>query len=198
MYPTRIVFGMDVLPALQDIYEHSEEPIISYVHDDVEIHEQDWDLRVLKEFEDPAVGVVGFAGAPGFGHPRMYQVPYDLCQFGRIGFRSNMRNAEAHGSRMTDSQEVTILDGFAMFVRREVLDRAGGWPVGSAVGYFCYDFWLCCEARHQGYKIRLVGVDCEHYGGRTASFSRITEDANAAHKYIWDHYPDVLPAMVGG
>jgi len=190
------VKGRDVLPAFQEIYEKTKEPIIAYIHDDVVIHEKNWDLRVLREFEDPKVGLVGFGGAPGFCHPNLRPDNYSPGAMGRIGFRSNMRNAEAHGSRMTGAENATILDGFAMFVRREVLDKAGGWPVGSPVGYWMYDAWLCCVTRWQGYRIRLVGVDCEHYSGRTASIHHVAEDASAAHRYIYDTFQDILPAMV--
>lgn len=195
-YPELYAVDMTVMDAYQYILDKSEEPIIAYIHDDVVIHEQDWDTRVLKQFNDPAVGLVGFAGAPGFGHPRMYEVPYDPGTLGRIGFRSNMRNWQVHGGHFTGEQDCAILDGFAMIVRRSVLEEAGGWPVHTAVGYYCYDYWLCCETRRQGRKIRLVGIDCEHLGARTANMVPVREDASAAHRYIWDNFKSVLPAMV--
>lgn len=53
--------------ALQRGYELSDKrhDILAYIHDDVRIYERNWDQRVLKEFDDPTVGVVGFGGARG-------------------------------------------------------------------------------------------------------------------------------------
>jgi hypothetical protein len=190
------VKGKDVLPAFQEIYEKTKEPIIAYIHDDVVIHEKNWDLRVLREFEDPSVGLVGFGGAKRHGSPDLYKTPYRPQQLGRFGFMSNMRNAEAHGARFTGECTVAVLDGFAVIVRREILDKWGGWPQGTACGYFCYDYAICCEARRQGYSIRLVGVDCDHLSGKTASLVQLKDDHAAAHQWLYDNYQDVLPYEV--
>jgi hypothetical protein len=154
-----IVGGMDVLPAFQTVYERSKHPIIAYIHDDVMLYEQNWDLRVLKEFEDPGVGIVGFGGALGHGQPHLYKVPYHLPDLARQQFLSNMRSAETHGDRFRGACDVAVLDGFALFVRRTVLDRWGGWPVSEKIGYFMYSESICCEARRQVYRIQLVVVE---------------------------------------
>ena len=191
-----IVYGKEVLPAYQEALVKTTEPIISMTHDDVIIHEKGWDTRVLREFDDPSVGMVGFGGGLRHGSPNLYVEPYQLAQLGRFGFRSNMRNAEAHGERFTGECDVAVLDGFAMFVRRSILEKAGGWPLKTPINYFCYDYWLCCEARRQGYRIRLVGVDCEHLSGKTASMVQLTDDHAAAHRYLYDTSKDVLPFEV--
>lgn len=197
IYPHRIVRNMDIVEAYQMIYGDTTEPILAHMHDDLIIHEQNWDKRVLAEFDDPRVGVVGFAGAPGIGHPNMYKQPYAGSSLGRVGFKSNLRNAEVHGARFTGSCDVAILDGLALFVRREVLDKTGGWPTGTPVGYFMYDAWLCLTARRQGYKIRLLGVDCDHLGGKSTGLNpTLRADWEAAHRYIYDEFKDILPSEV--
>ena len=128
------------------------------------IYEKDWDLRVLREFNDPTVGMVGFAGALGHGHPDLYKVPYHLPNLARQNFMSNMRSAETHGARFTSERDVAVLDGCALFVRRSILKKWGGWPKNRIIDYFLYSEWLGCEVRRQGYRIRLVGVDFEHLG----------------------------------
>lgn len=191
-----IVRNQEITEAYQRIYEGSKEPILAYLHDDLIIHEDGWDQRVLHEFENPKVGIVGFAGAPGHGHPMMYEQAYNACALGRVGFKSNMRNAEVHGARFTGSCEVAVLDGMALFVRRELLDRCGGWPKmsESPIGYFCYDYWICCMAHRYDYTIRLVGVDCDHLSGRSTGLNpNLRVNFEEAHRWLYDNCKDVLP-----
>jgi GT2 family glycosyltransferase len=197
VYPHRIIRHFDVLEAYQIAYEDSTEPVIAYIHDDVMIYEPNWDVRVLKEFEDPTVGLVGFGGAWGHGEPWMYQRPFEVPSLVRKGFMSNQRTAERDGSRMTGERDVAVLDGFAMFVRRELLDKIGGWPQEGPIGYLCYDYFLSCVARRHGYRIRLVGVNCQHLGGKSTGLNpNLKVDFEAAHKAIYDEFKDVLPAEV--
>ena len=195
-YPAWLVTDQDVLPAYQECYENLPEPIQAYIHDDVMIYERGWDERVLKEFEDPFVGVVGFGGALGHGHPSLYKGPYHLPNLARQDFLSNMRDAEKHGARFTGERDVAVLDGFALFVRRSILDRVGGWPVGKPYGYFMYSEWLCCEARRQGFRIRLVGVECDRLGGKSSGFISPNENYELAHSYFYEHNRDVMPHRV--
>lgn len=176
--------------------------ILAFFHDDLIIHDPAWAARILAEFEDPAVGLVGFGGALGHGSPALYREPYDYHQFGRSGFLSNMRDAEAHGKRFTGSCDVAVLDGFALIVRREVLEQAGGWPLDTPIGYVCYDYWLSCMTRRLGYRIRLCGVACDHLGGQTFVKLGLGQDPKhwqqylASHRYIYDTFADVLPYEV--
>lgn len=190
------VADMDVLPAYQECYERTTEPILAYIHDDVEIYEKGWDQRVLDQFDDPSVGLVGFGGALGHGTADLYSQPYHLPNLARQNFLSNMRSAEKHGARFTGERDVAVLDGFALFVRRPILDKVGGWPLDKPYGYFMYSEWLCCEARRQGFRIRLVGVDCEHLGGRSSGFISPNENYELAHKYFYDNNRDVMPYRV--
>jgi Glycosyltransferase like family len=191
-----IVKNKDVVPALQESYEQTTEPIIGYLHDDLEIYERGWDSRVLREFVDPTVGLVGFAGALGHGTPNLYTAPYHLPNLARQQFLSNMRDAEKHGARFTGERDVAVLDGLALFVRRSVLEKAGGWPVNEKYGYWLYSEWLCCETRRQGYRIRLVGIDCEHLGGKSSGHIAASPTYDEAHRYLWENNWDMLPYRV--
>lgn len=191
-----LVKNRRIMEAYQQAFLHTKQDIIALIHDDVEVFEKGWDTRVLHEFDDPTVGCVGFAGARRHGRPDLYSSPYDLPQLGRFGFMSNLRTAEEHGARFKGACDVAVLDGLAMFVRRSVLEKCGGWPVETPINYFCYDYWLCCEVRRQGFRIRLVGVDCNHIGGRTALMSALPDSHAEAHKWLFDHSSDVLPFEV--
>lgn len=179
--------------------------ILAYIHDDVSIPEKGWYDRVEKEFDDPAVGLVGFGGATRHGTPDLYKRPYKLTNLARFNYFSNQKDAEVHGTRFTGSMDVAVLDGFALIVRRDVLDKAGGWPVDSPIKFHSYDYWLACMARRHGYRIRMVGIDCEHHGGRTSTrpeyadwlmreFGKTDQQVHEeSHRYIWDTCKDVLP-----
>jgi GT2 family glycosyltransferase len=191
-----VVPDEDVLPAYQKAYSNTSEPILGMCHDDLMIYEQGWDTRVLEEFHDPGVGVVGFAGAIGHGSPDLYRVPYHLPNLARQTFLSNLRDAETHGQRFKGARDVAILDGMALFVRRPILDKVGGWPLDKPIGYWLYAEWLCCEARRQGFRIRLVGVDCEHLGGKSSAYIAKSPTYEEAHWYLFDTNRDVLPHRV--
>ena len=195
IYPHYAVKGKAILEAFQEIYESTAEPIIALMHDDLMILEFGWDERVLREFEDPKVGLVGFAGGLGHGLPQMYTEAFHIPNLIRREFISNMRNAEDHGRRFTGETDVAVLDGMALFVRRSVIDKWGGWPVGRAVGYFMYSENLCCEVRRQGTRIRLVGVAIDHLGGKSSG-TPLPYSYEEEHRYFFDANRDVMPFYV--
>ena len=195
--PMKIVEGLRVVDAYQRIYELTKQGIIGYIHDDVICQEADWDMRVMREFADPNVGLVGLGGALKHGADDIYSSPFVLTQVGRTGFMSNLREAEVHGQRFKGERDIAVIDGFAFFVRRELLVKAGGWPLSTNIGYFGYDYWISCMTRRLGYKIRLVGIECDHLGGRSTGLNpNLSEDFEGAHRFIYDEFSDVLPAEV--
>ncbi len=197
--PMFIVNGRNgMIQAYEEGYQKTfDYDVLAYLHDDTLIHDPDWVYRVLRQFDDPTVGVVGFGGARGHGAPGLYRDPYQYQQLARQGFMSNMVDAEVHGERFTGDRDVAVLDGFALIVRRELLDRIGGWPMGTPIGYIMYDIWLCLMARRHGYKVRLCGVPVNHLGGRTFVARKIGEREDhwakylAAHEYIYNEFRDL-------
>lgn len=195
---------LGMLPAYQRGYEITTDfDILAFLHDDTIINDSEgWVNRVLDEFEDPKVGLVGFGGATGHGQPGLYRDPYDYKQLARSNFLSNMTDAENHGKRFTGSCDVAVLDGFALIVRRSVLEQVGGWPLNTPIGYACYDYWGSCITRRLGYRIRVVGVPVTHLGGQTFVKLGIGKDPRHwtqyldAHKYIYSEFRDVLPYEV--
>jgi len=188
--------GLDVMPALQQGYESTTEPILCYLHDDFKILEDNWDARVLKEFNDQSVGMVVTCGARGHGVRHLYETPYHLPNLARQNFMSNMVDAEVHGERFTGERDVVVGDGMALFVRRTILDKVGGWPVDKPVGYWLYAEWLTCETRRQGFRIRLVGIKCQHLGGKSSGFISPSISYEEAHRWLFENNRDVLPAWV--
>lgn len=192
-YPWILVPNMSIPQCFEAVYRGTTEPIMALIHDDVMIYEQGWNRRVLEEFEDESVGLVGFAGALGHGNPNMYEVPFQIPNLVRRGFRSNLRDAERHGGRASGVIDVSVLDGLALFVRRSVLDACGGWPLNRPISYFMYSEWLCCEVRRQGLRIRMVGADCEHLGGKSSG-TPLPYSYEEEHLHFYESNRDVMPA----
>lgn len=197
--PAIVIPKMGILDAYQQGYERCHSDILGFVHDDLRVIDQDWKVRVLAEFDDPAVAIVGFAGAPGYGHPLMYQKPYHFSCLGRVGFASNMVNAEQHGARFTGSRSVSVLDGMALFIRRTFLDAVGGWKwrMDTPCSYYLYAEATCFVALRKGYKIRQVGVACDHLNGRSTGLNpNLNPDFEAEHRWLYESFRDVMPVMV--
>ena len=172
--------------------DQTDAEIIACLHDDVEIHDPDWIAKTIRLFErHPACGLAGFGGAIGLGDSDIYQKPYNPMQLARIGFRSNLVDAEVHGMRSLLSERVACLDGFSQIGRREF------WK-GERVGYDITDgsgpFWMFTEepkrpftyleenglvhhfydgalgalAARNGWQCWYLPIATKHYGGATA------------------------------
>lgn len=197
--------NLGVVGSYQKLYTQSTEDVLVFIHDDVIMRERGWDARVLQEFEDPKVGVVGFGGALQHGADEIYRVPYRLQQLARFRYLSNVDDAEVHGTRFSAACDVAVLDGFALVIRRSLLDQCNGWPVDRYPPHHNYDYWLCCMAHRLGFRVRCVGVRCHHRGGGTAvgaeyhkwcETTRWGSDAvmhAEGHRLVYEEFRDVLP-----
>lgn len=208
-HPSIVVRHRLILDAYQEIYDQAvaqRADLIAYLHDDLRIDETDWDERVLAEFADPAVAIVGFAGAPGYGSAAMYSQPYSHSSLGRVGFQSNLANAELHGSRFRGERDVACLDGLALICRRAFLDELGGWEWRRSTpefapdyNYYLYAEALCCHALRLNRRIRLVGIACEHLDHRSTGLNprlNATLDFEGEHRRLFDEFRGVLPTRV--
>lgn len=175
--------GVDM--ALSDYRQFS---IIACLHDDFEIQEPEWDLKVAKYFDRrPNLGLAGFGGAVGLGALDMYERPYDPMSLARVGFRSNLEDAEKHGTRSLLAEPVACLDGFSQIgyrgfwnglwspakataphVRVEAAERP--WTTLERLGFVhhFYDGALGCLSARLGWETWYIPLRGKHYGGRTA------------------------------
>ncbi len=207
--PVRIIDGSNgLLVAYQEGYETSTADVIAYIHDDVLVHDAGWRERVLKEFEDPTVGVVGFGGALGHGEDDIYKVPYKLTQLRRIGYLSNTDDAELHGDRFKGECDVATVDGFAVVLRHTLLNLMGGWTRYGIGPMHLYDYLGTLAAHRYGFLCRAVGISCLHYGGMTATTAAYQKWADErggdakfhadGHRILYEEFRDCLPIRVGG
>lgn len=184
---------MGTVPAFKrgvDLLLEFKEPptIIACLHDDFRIDESNWDERVTRHFErNPACGLLGFGGAIGLGADELYKTPYNPMQLARIGFRSNLDDAENHGLRSLLAERVACLDGFSQVghvefwngyrrqgdpqnnrIRWKVADRP--WDVLYDIGmvHHFYDGALGCLAKRYNWETWYLPLRGHHFGGRTA------------------------------
>lgn len=202
--------NLGVVAALHEIWVMARvlpEPpdILCYIHDDLQILEAGWDRRVRSVFEhDPKCGLAGFGGSTALGGNEIYKVPYEVHQLGRRDFYSNMVGAEVHGTRTTKEMPIVFTDGQSMIVRRELLDKIGGWswwPFEHI--HHAYDYGIACMARRHGYGAWLVPCEVNHIGFQTASQPTYKDLADkyggdaavhdASHRFVYNEFRDVLP-----
>lgn len=116
-------------------------------------------LASVKYFKD--VGIIGPRSNEVSGVQRIVNVPYktenELQQFAR-------QRAMAHAD---SGFEVKRLVGFCMLIKKEVLDRIGGYDLRFGIGNF-EDDDLCLRAQIAGYKLWVCDdVFIHHYGSIT-------------------------------
>jgi hypothetical protein len=215
-------FNLGVQTALEAGYD-----LICCFHDDLAIHDPDWAHKVETHFvRHSSCGLAGFGGAIGLGDADIYQKPYAPQQLARVGFRSNMQDAELHGIRSRLPERVACLDGFSQIGRREFFagDHLRGdfinplterlprpWEVMVDLGivHHFYDGVLGCLAKRYSWEVWYLPIACHHYGGRTAvgdrgyqswASSQVTGGDHgfweSAHKIGYEEFRDQLPIRV--
>lgn len=186
-------------------WRETDATIIGYLHNDLYIHEKAWDERVLAAFEDERVAVVGFVGATGLATDDIYKVRYDFRQLARQDVWSNLTDWQNHGGHCADSKDVAVLDSCAIFVRRQLLHRVGGWPVSTFPNTsHCTDLWICITAYRLGFRVRQVGIACTHRSGGKGQIGSQWLDARGgdtilhrkAHEVCYETSRDVLPLRI--
>ncbi len=190
-----VVHSYDQLYRLSDGAGAGE--ILCYLHDDVICREEEWDVRIAKEFEDQTVGVVGFGGARRHGAPSLYTAPYRLQNLARYDYLSNVDDAEVHGTRFTGSADVAVVDGFSLCIRRRLLDRMDGFKVliEGGIDFLCYDYAICAMAHRYGYRVRMAGIRCHHRGGGTSTKVNPNRQAeyDRSHRWYFDEFRNEMP-----
>lgn len=150
------------LPMLKQSLPYIEDDdIVVFMHNDVLIWDDGWDLFVRKIFSDmPDLGLAGFFGAPGVA-----------LDGGRMFAKSHMVGREwgtegqLHGTIMPhfDVQPATVLDSLCLIFRASALKKVGipeHWPP-----HHWFDRLFCLRFIEHGWKVAILGVAFDHYGG---------------------------------
>lgn len=201
--------------------EQTDADLIACFHDDVEILDAEWPQKVIRLFErHPTCGLAGFSGAIGLADADIYQKPYNPMQLARIGFRSNLVDAETHGIRSLLSERVACCDGFSLIGRRAFFEGRRGdsgreedppWYVLERLGvrHHAYDGMLGCLAKRYGWETWYQPLSCKHLGGQTAVgdngygawAKRQHQDGDQgfwadSHRIWYASFKDVLPVRI--
>ncbi len=158
---------------------------VACLHNDVHILEAGWNRRLLIVFDRlPFLGMAGFHGSRGTPDGWSRVEPY-----------SNMVDAEVHGSRLErEYLPVVILDGLGLVMRREMLERTGGFDPN--LNYYAYDCDLALSSLAAGYRNAVVNIPCAHLDGKTSCPTGVREDQGSVEKsraYLWRKWHDFLP-----
>lgn len=148
-------------------------PIIMFLSDDVEMQPGVVD-RVLKDFDDPQVGIVGIKLV--FPPDSMSPIrPANKIQ--HVGVALNIHADPIHpliGWPADDPKccitrdEVFAVTGACLSIRRPLFTKAGGWNTLYGKGTY-EDIDLCCRIRQMGLRIKLdADAIAYHYAGATA------------------------------
>lgn len=137
--------------------------VVAFYHSDLIIHEQSWDTRLAMFFaETPKAGLAGFVGS------------YEMDENGGrgSGTASNFQGilgggkAEDHGLRLTGHMPAAVVDGCAMIFRTEALAQIEKKP--NYPPHHFYDRLMSAQILEAGWEVYVVGIGCDHLGGRTA------------------------------
>ena len=129
-------------------------PNLLFIHEDVCFHSYLWFTEIEKKLQEPDCGVIGFAGSKvkthsfsGWYVDKMWGVSFYAQKQGndsRIQRRNVLMNRPF--------EEVVVLDGFALFVRKNVWEE---FPFDEKLltGFHCYDldFTLSVGSKYKNY-----------------------------------------------
>ncbi|MDE6258787.1 MAG: glycosyltransferase family protein [Muribaculaceae bacterium] len=160
-----------------------------FIHEDAGFESVGWYREIASKLKSPEVGLIGFAGgklmgnAPsGWNQSEQYNV-LNLTECGRI-VKTNLDEGKAFS-------EVVTVDGFAMFVRREVWQK---YPFDEVLldGFHGYDtdFGLSVGSEFINYVSNNVRVFHNSTGNLDA---RWVETVVEMHKRKWSH---ILPRVI--
>ena len=144
--------------------------VIGLAHNDILVYEQGWDERIDAAFKaDPKLGMVGFAGGDRIGEDGRRVVTLSNLNGGR-GHISAEGEADWPGERIFDLRPAVALDALFIAFRRDVLKSLtldDGLPPGH-----WYDLIWGAQASLAGWRLAVMGVDCDHVGWGTSAGQR--------------------------
>lgn len=150
-------------------------PYLLFIHEDAGFITCDWGHEIAAKLSEPDCGAIGFAGT---------QAMFDFPGGWGPEPNFNVANLEMNGKpfvyrsdRLRPFTEVVVLDGFAIFCRREVWQE---FPFDTEVlnGFHCYDldFTLSIATRYRNYVCNNVYPYHDSVGNFDESWFAATMD----------------------
>lgn len=180
--------------------------IVAMLHNDLFILEKEWDLKIQIFFYNKKdyVGVCGFVGGKRLGDTLIYKIPYELNQLARFDVYSSQDDAKLHGQPTDSVVEVSVLDGMALIIKKDVYIEIGG--LDKKYIHHMYDNDLCISAHYAGLRNYVLPILCHHRGGMTACGDKYGHWAEqydgdeaihrASHLYFYKKWDKKLPVVV--
>lgn len=135
--------------------------IVLWMHNDVLIHEDNFDLRIESEFDkDPLLGIAGFFGGRmvgmdgGRGHPE-----------GNLLGKEWGQNISVHGHLLTETHPAVVFDSLALIMRRDIFNKI---QVPYVAPHHWFDRIMTLWFIDHGYHALTIGIAFDHYGGGTS------------------------------
>lgn len=168
-----------------------------FVHEDVKFHSQNWGVIIEEKMREPDCGIIGFAGS---------KVKF-RCYSGWLQtpkmISALLYQREADGTKLEvrsvfkerPFEEVIVLDGLGMFVRREIWSE---YPFDeeSLTGFHCYDLdfslQIAASNQYKNYVCCSHKVLIEHFSSGNYNGAWY-KDTIRLHKSKW---ADKLPLKV--
>ena len=156
-----------VLAAYNQAWRLADTEYVCLIHNDTEMHEPAWLTRLLAPHGLPETGLTGLYGAK--------RVRRD----GRYAGRSIVHSLAEGPTVRAPHEEVAVVDGVCLCLRRGLLDQVGG--IDEDYGFFHgYDRDLSFAVRERGGRCLVVHAPFHHAGGATRTRDFDTQpDASA-------------------
>lgn len=126
-------------------------PYLLFIHEDAGFVDKNWAPEIMNKLKEPDCGVIGFAGSQlMLNSPGGWNVMPQWCLWNLT------ENGKLNRLNVTDNtppfEEVVAVDGFAMFVRKEVWERYP-FDENAIKGFHCYDvdFSLSVGAEYKNF-----------------------------------------------
>jgi hypothetical protein len=148
----------------------SKYPYLCFVHEDVLFRSENWGKMVCRHLSDENTGVIGIAGgdlmtkvpAPW----SMAGVARNFIQSGKSKKRK-MISEFAHAFKGSEKQEVVLLDGVFLCMRRNIFVKIM-FDDKTFNGFHAYDCDICIQSKLAGYKNYVVNnIVLEHFSHGT-------------------------------
>ena len=194
--------------ATQALYPQAE--LYACLHDDCLLEDPNWLTQVEAYFDaHPRCSLLGFGGAWGLGEDDIRTADYRPDLLVRKGFMSNMRDAEAHGVRVTTPRQIAVLDGFSLIGRAGFMLHVWELLAKAGLVHHAYDAAFGALAAQYNLEVHLLPIPCHHLGGQTAvgdpgyhEWARGQAQYGdqgfwqQAHRIVYDRWGKALPVRV--
>lgn len=174
-------------------------PFLFFVHEDVKFHSLNWGEIIEEKLKEPDCGVIGFAGSKAkfanySGWVQYRRLNYTFYYQGKKGV--SMLSV-ANVTLKHPFEEVVILDGLGLFVRKDVWNI---YPFDEEVltGFHCYDIdftlQIAASRKYKNYVCCSPKVIIEHFSEGNYNKSWF-QDTILLHDRKWSK---ILPLKVDG